>query len=277
MNEPRTLLRPAVLWTLLHVSLALMLAVVGAFLLVVFGGMSPSWFAPADDAAALPSTPTTRLRQRLTTPETFDARTASGNNTLRDVLEYFGDRHGIDFIIDARAFAQIGCEKVAEQPVNLPCVEGMELGTLLRLILKQIAGGNAHGTYLVQGNHVLITTTAHTSISNWSKADFRPPLVSLDCEQTPLREVVQALADQSGINIILDARRAARKLLTVQCQETRVDHAARLVAHLAGLETVLLDNVIYLTDPEQARRLQAEAAVAASATAASRPDRPKNP
>ena len=37
--------RTAAPWTLLHVFMAISLASVGAFILVVFGGMTPAWFA----------------------------------------------------------------------------------------------------------------------------------------------------------------------------------------------------------------------------------------
>ena len=252
--------RNAAPWTLLHVFMAISLAAVGSFMLVVFGGMTPAWFAP-DGAGERPlPTPAVRLREKLTLPVNLD-KGIDHSTPLKDALEFLADRYDVSIIVDTRGFERIGVQQAEEQPAWLPRMTGVELQAVLRMLLAQIRGDDAHGTFVIRGSHIVITTTAHVDTGNWRLADFAPPLVNLACTGRPLGEILQTIGDQSGVNVILDERvlAKARKPLTIHGCELRVDDAARLVAHMAGLQAVFLDNVIYVTDAEQGQALHAEA------------------
>jgi hypothetical protein len=84
------------------------------------------------------------------------------------------------------------------------------------------------------------------------------PETSLSPERRPLSEILEDLAVETEFNIIQDPR-VARQLktpLTAALRGTPLDTAALILADMAGLRTVLKDNVLYVTTPENAQRLK---------------------
>jgi hypothetical protein len=84
------------------------------------------------------------------------------------------------------------------------------------------------------------------------------PPVSLLLERRPLNKVLEELTVYPGFNIVTDPR-ASRQLktpLTANLEATQLNTAADVLADMAGLSTVLKDNVLYVTTPENALRLK---------------------
>jgi type II secretory pathway component HofQ len=68
------------------------------------------------------------------------------------------------------------------------------------------------------------------------------------------------LAETSGYNVVADPK-AGKELqtkITAQFNNVPVDTALRLVVNMAGLSMVRLDNVFYVTTPENAKQLRDE-------------------
>ena len=81
-------------------------------------------------------------------------------------------------------------------------------------------------------------------------------------EETPLAKILPRLAETSGYNVMADPK-AGEKLqtkITVQLNNVPVDTAVRLLANMAGLSVVRLDNVFYVTTAENAKHLREEQA-----------------
>src|SRR5262249_48313531 len=152
-----------------------------------------------------------------------------------------------------------------EQPVCLPKMVGISLSTAMRLLLGQIKGDDHpehHGAYSYERDHVVITTTARASNPETWIADGTspPPTVDVECVDKPLTAALGEIRDHSGVNIVLDQRAAdkARKAVTVRMTRVPVDTAVRLLADMADLRMVVMDNVLYVTSSDNAKELQAE-------------------
>src|SRR5439155_26824057 len=69
------------------------------------------------------------------------------------------------------------------------------------------------------------------------------------------------LADSTGINVILDARvaeKAGKTPVTATLNGIPLDTAVRLLADMADLKAVAIDNALYVTTKPNAETLQAE-------------------
>ena len=84
------------------------------------------------------------------------------------------------------------------------------------------------------------------------------PLVHASFDRRPLEEGLRELAEQSGFNVLLDARAGEKGKLAVSGQllNAPLDTAVRFLADMADLRAVTRDNVIYVTTPENAGNLQ---------------------
>jgi hypothetical protein len=77
--------------------------------------------------------------------------------------------------------------------------------------------------------------------------------VNLDAEGVDLRQVLRRLADQTGVNIVLDSRAKAVPKVTLVAHEMPLRAAVRVLAEMADLKAVLVPgNVFYLTTKERA-------------------------
>jgi hypothetical protein len=253
--------RPTGTATLLFVFAAIALAALGSALFVLFGGAVPDWAlanAAQEKTPARPHQLSLRLQQPVNLDKGIDA-----NTPLRDALEFLGDRYDLTIIVDSKAFEEIGVQRAEEQPVQLPKMVGVSMATVLRLLLAQIKGdGECHGTYALQDDHVLITTTLHASnAESWTADSGQPaPTVDVDCVQKPLQAVLYDLRDLSRMNILVDARVAdkARKPITATLAKVPADTAVRLLADMGDLRMVAIDNVLYVTSIDNAKELQAQ-------------------
>jgi hypothetical protein len=87
-----------------------------------------------------------------------------------------------------------------------------------------------------------------------------PPAVCAVFDKKPLEQALANLAEQSGKNVVLDARVPERDklLITAQLLNTPIDTAVRVVAELAGQKMIALDNVYYVTPVEHFNNLHME-------------------
>jgi hypothetical protein len=249
-------------WTLLFVFAAISLAALGSVLFLVLGGPEPVWgrFDPEDFEPRARSR-AERLREKLHSPVNLD-KGIDADTPLKDAIEFLADKYAFPMLIDTKAFEAIGVQKVEEQPVSLPKLVGVSLRTVLRLLMGQIKGDVHTGTYIVQDDTVLLTTTAHVfqgenvSLEN----GILPPTVDVNVHQKPLRAVLREIGDSTGVNVLIDPRVGdkARRPISATFAHVPVDSAVRLLTDMTGLRMVVMDNVLYVTSPENAKEMQAE-------------------
>src|SRR5262245_22284945 len=151
--------RSAMPFSFLVVFATIGLAAVVSCLVMVFGGSSLAG-GPDPGPFYHENGPGQAMREKLATAVTLD-KGIDPNTPLKDALEFLSDRYDVTIIVDSNAFAQIGVQKVEEQPVQLPKMSGIPLSTVLRLLLGQVKGDMYAGTYQIRDGHIEVTTTYH--------------------------------------------------------------------------------------------------------------------
>ncbi len=238
-------------------------------LLVLFGAGALTYsFAdvPDPEDKAKVENPAKKLRKKLAAPITLE-KGIDANTAFKDAIEFLVDRFEVPIIVDTAAFTADHKEvakgdedtsqySVEDAPIRLPRMIGVKLGTVLRLLTAQV-----NGTYQVRSDYIEITTVPRTQPSEWT-GEKRRLATKIDAEfdKRPLDEALRELADLSGINVVLDVRLGdiAKSPVTATLTSVPVDTAVRLLADMAELKSVALDNVLYVTNKGNADELQAE-------------------
>ncbi len=220
----------------------------------------PNVNPPAQDNVA------SRLRQQLSQEIDYggleDARA-----TLSDALDQLSKRYNLNFDINEKAFEldppkdkeHVARTKIAD-PTPIPPMR-TTLSTVLHKILRRVQVDSG-ATYLIRRDHIEITTEAAVRAELGIPAN-RPllPLASDTLQGVSIAEALRQLADKTGYNIALDPRVAEKHRAStgiVELNNVPVDTAVRLLANMAGLNVVQLDNVLYVTTAENAKNLREE-------------------
>jgi RNA polymerase sigma factor (sigma-70 family) len=135
-----------------------------------------------------------------------------------------------------------------------PFPRQMTVASALRFMLDKVPTKNA--TYVVLPNHVLVTTyfssSAERKLTDRVRGDFA---------RRPLSAVLQQLADEMGVTIVVDGRagdRAQTEISAVFGNDTDFAGALRVLAELADLKVLLLDGTFYFTTQDHAEVLRNE-------------------
>jgi hypothetical protein len=201
------------------------------------------------------STPVTakQLVARLRQPITLD-KGIDPNTPLKDALEYIAYRTATPILINGEAFkAEAAVQEIETQPVRFPAVRDIRLGTVLRMFLRQV-----QATYAVREDHLEIVPLplVPTGPEGMLQVDRSVlPQVYAIFEKRPLDEALRELSDTAEITVVLNTAQAgerARAPVTATFKNVGVDTAVRLLADLADLKMVRLDNVLYVTTREGA-------------------------
>ena len=183
--------------------------------------------------------------------------------TLTEMLEILAKRYNLSFDINEHAFEEANIKEVGKfEPVaNRGPVPEMHtrLGTVLQKILNRVSPS---ATYIIRDGFIEITTVQAVRkefFAHRPNGPF-PPLVTAHFNKVPLEAALKDLGRSN--NVVLDSRAAKEGQTPVTADLTNVplDTAVRMLADMAGLRVVPLDNVLYLTTPENAKRLREEQA-----------------
>jgi RNA polymerase sigma factor (sigma-70 family) len=225
----------------------------------------------ADEAAADAGVDAvTRLkswREQLTKPLNFDG-IDDPRITLQDALDKLGDRFHINFEINEGAFGLDNLKDVGRTPIAegkpIPPMRNTTLATLLRIILARVPSPSG-AVYILRPDSVEITTTAalypELGIArNIPGALPVIPLVWDVFDEAPISKALMRVTEQTSFSVIVDSsvKERVKVNVTAQFNNVPVDTAVRLLANMAELSMVKLDNVFYLTTPEKAKRLREE-------------------
>jgi hypothetical protein len=124
----------------------------------------------------------------------------------------------------------------------------MTMASALHFALEKVPHQNV--AYLVHPTHIVITTQ--------SRATPEKQKIHGMFVKRPLEEILQDLAAQTGISIILDQRVGdkAKMILTAQFRNhTSLLTAVGLLADMADLKAYVVENLLYITSKKHTLEL----------------------
>lgn len=199
---------------------------------------------------------------------------------LADLFERLSKLHGVTFRAEQAWFKQQGIPDVYEQKVSIRVTRGLTVQDILEEVAAglTIDGGDGFPRkvgFRVKGNQVIfgpafVPASVPGSFRTGDTQLVVPqgevqkmlygPTVSLAVKDKTLREIVDLLREQTGANIVLDARQMENldAKLTLTLNDTKLFSVLKVAGHMCDLAPAVVDNVFYLTDPGQAEKLQKE-------------------
>ena len=163
--------------------------------------------------------------------------------TLKEAIQVMQDNGFPPIVVHVPAFKDENPEMpdIYETQIRWPQVKGLPRGKVLQLILGQAPTGNAN--FLIKPGYVLVTVNdaMHANKQFVRGASF---------VHLPLDEALQELSEMSGISVALDPRAGekAKTLITARFPgETNVAQIARVLADMADLKAVRVENIMYVT------------------------------
>jgi hypothetical protein len=244
---------------------------------------------PAPVCGAAPPAPRAATRQRLVAllRKTVDFEGIDDPATrLSSVLEQLARAHGVTFVLNEQAVGRkVWCDLLATQIADPSPIPPMKVtfAELLEAILGRVETPSGIA-FLLRRDHIELTTGKAAGLEVWGRHYTPPPpgfslrrtLVHLAPENVPLACVLADLADQAGVNVVIDpkARGQAKVTVTAELLNAPPDTALLVLTALADLSFVRLDNSFLVTTPAKAEALRkAHQAMRRAATN----NRPANP
>ncbi len=203
--------------------------------------------------------------------------------TIGMLLDQLYADHGVNARLDMAAYMRANPPpdfNFYDTKVRMPVTRGMTVGEMLTELLAPIAidgsTGNIPFTYRIRDNVVLITPAyvppvipgsganlqqgeaAHTIDQKRMLEQIVGEPVSLAIEDKSLTEAVKELRKLTGANIIIDARckDQTKEFVSGTFSDVRLLTALTVLADMCELKPVAMNNVYYITTPENAAKLQ---------------------
>jgi hypothetical protein len=173
------------------------------------------------------------------------------NTPLREALSHIAERYKLTILIDTDFFkVDQNQPDVENQPIKLPKLTDVRLITALRAILQQI-----NGDFYTKDDVFVVVPRTYIETGRVLKHP-----VDVSFTKRPLAEALSELSDISGLSVVLDPRGQADGTLTVTAdfRNVPVQDAVRVLADMAGMKSVVLDNLIYVTSVKNANHLANE-------------------
>ena len=190
----------------------------------------------------------------------IDTRGFEGEIKLADFLELVNDRlkavgkPEIRFLLDPRAYREFNDVKPGELAVKLDRIPAKF--AIRQLLQRAMPSIEIHSEFIVRGGHVEILPQEHTG-----KSYLLNHRIDADYDHRPLEQVLEDLAEQAGLTVVLDPRvkERAKAIVTARFRgDVAVQDAVRMVSEMADLKLVHLVSGLYVTTPEHAAKLQKE-------------------
>jgi RNA polymerase sigma factor (sigma-70 family) len=196
------------------------------------------------------------LRSKLSHPVVLEK--GLDKMTFGEAKAYFEDRFDLTILVNFAAFPKSD-KHPQEKEVQLEKMSGVSLQTALDMFMDQIGG-----TYVIRTDYVEITTPEFVRTESWVTGDRTfVPRVHADFKDVPLDQAVRELAIQSGFTIVLDRHALGDSLMprvTALLESVCLDTAVEMLANMGGLKAVALDRTFYITEEENADKLEAQQA-----------------
>lgn len=202
------------------------------------------------------------------------------DSTVAELLEALSLKTGATIRLDAPFFRAAGITAPYEQKVSIAIVKGLSVRDILEEVLAQIAppgeGGISKTGIRVKGNQIILgrgsvalSTPGRTGVSSdvpqiveekVLTEVLHGPIVAIAADNLPLSDFVGQLREQTGANIVVDARLKEKLAspVTLTLNDTRLMTALKIAGDAYDLAPAVVDNVYYLTTKENAARLLKE-------------------
>jgi len=210
-------------------------------------------------------------RERLTVP----VRGVPETMSLRELVDLLRKDYGMIVRVDFAAYKRLDPLpedlRIYEIKLKFPVTAGMTVADFLSEAVAQLPGTTS---YRVRDGQILIGPGYQPAampnrvneageaglieMSRIAKQILGEP-VSLSIEDKPFREAIRALRRLTGANIVVDYRGTegdGKAKLTAAFDDVPLYSALEVLGDIAGLKPVFLNNVYYLTSPENAEKLQ---------------------
>jgi RNA polymerase sigma factor (sigma-70 family) len=208
-------------------------------------------------ARAVPNPPSlVALRKRMAATVLIDQEQRM---SLGSVLDFLGDRYAVPFLVDG-SLTEVGAQQrgegavaVRQQDVMLQKTPPVPLSVVLQNVLSQAQVPGGRLTYRVKDGHVAIVVARPA-------ARMLEEPVRVEAENDRLSAVLDRLVADTGANIVQDPR-AKEQLATpvnLSLQDVPLESAVRVLSDTAGLRVAVVDNILYVTTPENAERMKKE-------------------
>ena len=191
--------------------------------------------------------------------ETIDLKDFQNPMTFKELLgllvvKYQAKGKELPILLNYEAFKKVtpGADDLYERAIRLPTAPiRMPLATVLRVALGQLEDADA--TYLVRNAAIELLPAKHATPAFLLQARVLGSFV-----KTPLEDVLQDLAYQTGATVILDPRAGekARAPITATFRnDATLESALRLIAEMAELKLVVLPGGLFVTTAAQADQM----------------------
>jgi hypothetical protein len=187
-------------------------------------------------------------REKLDQPVTLEFERGT---PLHEALNHIGMRYTLSIIVDEEAFkADSNQADIVNVPIKLPLLTNVRLRTVLRAILLQV-----DGDFYTRDDVLIIVPRARIA----SGVVLRQP-VDVAFERRLLSDALKELSDMTGVSVILDAQKQQDPTLqvTADFRNVPLESAVRVLADMAGMKSITLENMIYVTAPDNADNMKKE-------------------
>jgi len=241
-------------------------------LMVALLFLLPSSAARAGDSAA-EAKRAAEVRKKLESTIDFSGF-EDPDTKLSDALVHLGRIANVSFEINQKAFNDEMVENLAEKPVGraIPKMANTSLERVLPRIFERVPSPSG-ATFVVRGGVVEITTRRQASPLRWSWGQVervvnnneelpspKPPETTFAFEKRDLRDALQEIADATGVNIVLDGRAQdkGRTPITATMRNAGIPSALTVLADMADLAVVPLEDAVYVTTKENAKAMRSQ-------------------
>jgi hypothetical protein len=170
----------------------------------------------------------------------------TGSN-LTAALAQLTEDHRVPFVLDKWTLQQFGLEP-NEMTIDFK-MKDVKLRDGARAMLAPF-----NLTTAIVGDSVIITTEEQAI---YKQLKHR---ISVNHDQTPLRQAIAALAKANNLNVVIDPKtiksKAADEPVTLNVDDVPLEAAIRLMCEMAGLKPTRMGNVIYITTEQRADKLK---------------------
>lgn len=215
-------------------------------------------------ASLLPAqTPTERKKLRTSNQEVWkalqqpiDTKVLQDPIKFKHAMEYLSERLGakVSILVDENAFrGDPDAIDIVEQEVVMPAQPTTASAhVVLRVLLSRL---NRNATFVVREGRIEILPARHSTAS----ALLAHAFVGV-YERQPLRDVLQDLAEATGLSINLDQRLGEKGNVPITAAFLPAAGLEALVqiTESANLKFVVLDRSVFVTSPENARIIEKE-------------------
>lgn len=210
------------------------------------------------------------------------SKVADNQWTMDDVFQQIGENHKVVVRVDVAAFRRLGvleergsnaAQFLSEFRELKPVMPRQPENLTVREVLDHVlAQASVRCAFQVRGSQIVIVPAyvppnrpgekdgeVSLAISGQQIAEqmWGPP-VGLTVSEKPLAAVLDDLRRQTGANIVLDVRctdKAAQPVAAAMT-DVRLLAALRVLADMADLDAVWMNNVYYLTTPDNAASIK---------------------